>query len=68
MRHPKSIAMGIENVVAWKERKYTVLNPLICLLDRLPKLIYTSQNTKAGSTRESLGISDKSVIVADKAR
>ena len=64
----KGIGMGIENVVAWKGRKYTVLNPLIRLLDRLAKLICTFQNTKAGSPREGVGISSKSVIVVDKAR
>ena len=36
----------IEHVVTWKPRNYTILNPIIRLLDRLPRYVCTLQNSK----------------------
>ena len=47
MRSPKKVQEWvITNAVAWKSREYTILNPIIGLLDRLPKFICTLQNSK----------------------
>jgi len=47
MRSPRKVQEWvIEHAVAWKERKYTILNPLIKALDKLPRLICTFQNVR----------------------
>ena len=47
MRSPRKVQEWvIEHAVAWKPREYTILNPIIGLLDSLPKFIYTLQNSK----------------------
>lgn len=47
MRSPKKVQEWvIEHVVAWKERKYTILNPLIRALDAIPRFICTFQNIR----------------------
>ena len=47
MRSPLKVQEWvIQHAVAWKEREYTILNPIIGLLDRLPRFICTLQNSK----------------------
>jgi len=47
MRSPLKVQEWvIEHVIGWKPREYTILNPIIGLLDTLPRLVCKVQNSK----------------------